>query len=211
MIGRLHYSITNMPNSVLNSTLAVVTSDRGCNFHIRALRHIRPCLTASSAATLVCSIVGSRIDYCNSVLHGTSGHNLDRLQRVQNSLAKIVFQKNYRSSALPLLYKLHWLPVRLRIIYKIAVTTFRAFREQTPLYLHSLIHAYVPGRALRSTDSSLLVTPPSGTVASDKSFMSTAPCIWNALPQELRDIRSLHPFKKYLKTWLFKAAFSSIA
>ena len=44
-----------------------------CHFHMRALRHIRARLTALDAAKSVAvSTVGARIDYCNSVLHGTS-------------------------------------------------------------------------------------------------------------------------------------------
>jgi len=61
-----------------------------CNFHICALCHIRPCLTLDAAKSVAVSIVGSRLDYCNSVLCGTSQRNLDRLQRVQNSLARAV-------------------------------------------------------------------------------------------------------------------------
>jgi len=43
-------------------------------FHIRALLHIRPFSTvveASEAATDA-SIVGTRLDYCNSLLFGTT-------------------------------------------------------------------------------------------------------------------------------------------
>ena len=32
------------------------------------------------------------VDYCNSLLHGTSQRNFDRLQRVQNSLSRVVTQ-----------------------------------------------------------------------------------------------------------------------
>jgi len=61
-----------------------------CNFHIRALRHIRPRLALDAAKSVAVSIVGARLDYCNSLLHGTSQRNFDRLQRVQNSLARVV-------------------------------------------------------------------------------------------------------------------------
>ena len=39
---------------------------------------------------VICVIVSSRHDYCNSVLAGMSSANLDRLQRVQNTLACVV-------------------------------------------------------------------------------------------------------------------------
>ena len=53
---------------------------RACNFHIRALRHLRRGLTKEVANTMTCSIVGSRIDYCNSLLYGASDEVLDKLQ-----------------------------------------------------------------------------------------------------------------------------------
>ena len=56
---------------------------RSCNFHIRALRHIRPRLTLDATKSVAASIVGSRLDYCNSLLYGTSQRNYDRLQRVR--------------------------------------------------------------------------------------------------------------------------------
>ena len=50
-------------------TLNIQVSEicRQCNFHIRALRHVRPTLSRNTAATLACLIVQSRLDYCNSV------------------------------------------------------------------------------------------------------------------------------------------------
>ena len=36
------------------------------------------------------AIIGVRIDYCNSLLYGTTERNLNRLQKVQNATARIV-------------------------------------------------------------------------------------------------------------------------
>jgi len=62
------------------------------------LRHIRSLTDKDTATILVCSIVTSRLDYCNAVLYGTS-ENADRLQRVQNSLVRGVCNASYRSSS----------------------------------------------------------------------------------------------------------------
>ena len=63
-------------------------------FHIRALRHVWSSLTTEACKTVAVAIVGSRLDYCNSILAGTFVSNLARLQLVQNSLAPVVTQKN---------------------------------------------------------------------------------------------------------------------
>ena len=83
-------------------------------FHIRALRHIRSSLTTEAAKTVAVAIVSSRLDYCNSLLAGTSASNLARLQLVQNTLARVVAQKSRYYHITPVLAGLHWLPVRHR-------------------------------------------------------------------------------------------------
>jgi len=59
-------------------------------FHIRALRHIRKYLSIEDAKSIATAVVSARLDYCNSVLYGTSQMNINKLQRVQNMLARTV-------------------------------------------------------------------------------------------------------------------------
>ena len=98
---------------------------KACYFHIRALRHIRASLTTDASKTIATAIVDSRLDFCNSLLAGTSISNLTRLQRVQNTLARIVAQKPRFCHITQVLSDLHWLPVRHRISFKIATVTLR--------------------------------------------------------------------------------------
>jgi len=66
---------------------------RACNYHTRALRHVRSLLTDEVAQTVVCSIVASRLDYCNTLLHGSPAATIVKLQRAQNNLARVVCQR----------------------------------------------------------------------------------------------------------------------
>ena len=59
---------------------------KACYFYVRALRHIRASLTAEASETIAAEIVGSRLDFCKSLLAGTSVSNLTCLLRVQNTL-----------------------------------------------------------------------------------------------------------------------------
>jgi len=61
---------------------------RSCNYHALAIRHIRHLLTRNLAQTLECSLILSRIDYCNAVLHGAPSGTIQKLQRVQNNAAR---------------------------------------------------------------------------------------------------------------------------
>jgi len=95
---------------------------------VRAIRHIRHLLTLDLAQTLACSLILSRIYYCNSVLHGAPFGTIQTLQRVQNNAARIVLQAPRRSDVNSLLQTLHWLPVKQRINYKLAVLTFNRLK-----------------------------------------------------------------------------------
>ena len=53
---------------------------KACYFHIRALRHIRASLTTQASKTIAAAIVGSQLDFCNSLLAGTSVFNLTFLK-----------------------------------------------------------------------------------------------------------------------------------
>ena len=53
-------------------------------FHIHGLRHVSAPLPDKVANTVVCSIVSSRLDYCNALFSGTSRLNLDRPESVEH-------------------------------------------------------------------------------------------------------------------------------
>ena len=101
-------------------------------------------------------MVALRFDYCNAVLYGTSSANTDKLQRLQNTLARVVTNTRRRDHITPVLADLHWLPVRFRIGYKIALITFKALMTQQPQYLAELIRYYEAPRQLRSRGENIL-------------------------------------------------------
>ena len=88
---------------------------KASNFHMKAFRHIRPVLDRSVANTIACTIVvTSRLDCCNSLLYGTSVANITKLQRVQNTLDRIVTGAKRKDHITPVLDDLHWLPDKSR-------------------------------------------------------------------------------------------------
>ena len=65
---------------------------KSCHFHIRDIRRIRHLLPLSTATALANSLVSSKLDYCNSLYSGISQTNLNKLQRIQNSLARVHYK-----------------------------------------------------------------------------------------------------------------------
>ena len=62
---------------------------KSCHFHIRDIRRIRHLLPLSAATALANSLVSSKLDYCNSLYNGISQANLNKIQRIQNTLARV--------------------------------------------------------------------------------------------------------------------------
>ena len=75
----------------------------------------------STAKILVQSLVLSWVDYCNSLLLGTSQYNLKKLQRIQNMGTQIIHCSSKYDRITPLLQELHWLMINDHITYKTAV------------------------------------------------------------------------------------------
>ena len=100
------------------------------------------------------------LDYCNSVLYGMLQANIDKLQRVQNILARVVVGAQWTSSSLTIRRDLHWLPVGHRIAYKLRLTTWKTLHTSQPLYLSELVSHYLPPRSsMRSSNTNLLIRP----------------------------------------------------
>ena len=174
---------------------------KSCFFHIRAFRHIRPALTQDMAKSVAVSLIGSRLDYTNSLLYGTSQGNLHKLQRIQNTVAKLVCPGHTHSS--DALRFLHWLPVRQRIDLKIATLTFKLLNFDSPNYLACLLKPYLPARALRSHGQRLLTRPYVKTCIGSEAFRVAAPSVWNSLPLHVRSSPSIDIFRRELKAHLF--------
>ena len=147
----------------------------------------------------------SRLDYCNSQLAGIGTTQLDRLQRAQNYSARVILK--IPRTVDPDLSGLHWLPIKFRIDFKIAVIVFKCINGLAPVYLSDLISSFQPRRTPRSDNGILLTVPRTTNGLGDRSFKVYGPHVWNTLPKHVRAARDICTFKKLLKTCLFKLAF----
>ena len=196
-------------DSQLNMESHVKSTVKKASYHLRNIGRVRKLLDAEATKKVMQSLVISRIDYCNALLPGLHESTLQRLQRLQNSAARIVTKTRKYEHITPVLEELHWLPVRYRIDFKILLLVFKSFHGQAPEYITELLIQYKPNRPLRSSDRSLLIQPKSRLVrAGDRAFSRYAPRLWNRLPENLKDSPSVPAFKRNLKTYFYKLAFS---
>jgi len=175
---------------------------RSCKYYTRSLRHIRPLLTLEAAKMISHGIVTARLDYCNSLSHGTSVRNLNRLQVTQNEQTRAVCRAPRSASATELRRQLHWLPERQRIDYKLALLTYKTRSTGTPAHLASLLEIHRPARTLRSSNNNLLTVP-----SLSLAFCVSGPTAWNSLPNSCKQAELVTTFKRKLKSELFYLAY----
>ena len=155
---------------------------------------------------VVCAIVGAKLDYCNGILHGISTTNINKLQRVQNTLARVVTGGRRYDHITPVLKELHRLPIKHRIDFKLATIVYKVKQTQEPSYLAELLIDHKSNRNLRSNDY-LLERPRTRTVLATRAFSVATPNIWKCLPNIIKTQDTIKEFKFKLKTHYFKSAF----
>ena len=180
-----------------------------CNFQIRNVGKIRKYVNESNCKILVNSLIISHIDYCNASYFGLPDRLLYRLQRVQNTAARLVSCIRKSAHITPILMKLHGLPVHYRLKFKILLQMYKVVNGSSPSYLANLVSKHVPSRYLRSSDANLFVVPRTFSKFGDRRFSVCGPLLWNNLPTDIKCAETLNQFKSLLKTFFYTEAFDT--
>ena len=174
-------------------------------FNIRKLKRY---LDKDSLECIVHAFVTTKLDFCNSVLCGIGSSLISKLQRVQNSAARILTGKKKFDHITPVLKSLHWLPIQQRIHFKVLVMVYKAVNNTAPTYIRELVQLRQSPRMLRSSDQLLLNIPFSrSSRACHQAFSIAGPVLWNSIPVDIRLASSLSVFKSKLKTYLFSIGY----
>ena len=161
-------------------------------------------------AQLIHSLVTVCLDYCNAKLYDLPDNSLYRLQKIQNTAARILARLPRCSHISATLFDLHWLPIRYRITFEICILTYQAYHHTAPSYLCDLIVPYVHTQSLRSNDKCLIEPcKPRLWSYGERCFKYAGPQEWNKLPLYVRKSSSLSIFITQLKTYLFQVAYPS--
>ena len=107
-----------------------------CYFELRLLASIRKFLTSTATATFVLSI----IDYCSSLLYGSTHDVTSHMQQMQNYAARLIFRLPKSSNITTHLKSVHWLHVKVRSTYKIACLCYHCHSSIAPSYVSDMLH-----------------------------------------------------------------------
>ena len=178
------------------------------NYQLHSLRLIRDSISISTATIIASAYILLLFDYCNFILYNTPSSYITKIQILKNSIARCIFNipKYSHTHISPFLVKLHWLPVRHRILYKTLLLAHKAIHHDSPDYLASLLKLKLPtSTTTRSTNTFLLQLPPKHNLhlTNTRAWAISVPYSWNTLPTSIRTIPSTPNFNKLLKTYLF--------
>ena len=170
-----------------------------CYFELRRLASIRRFLTSTATAKLVSAFVLSRIDYCSSLLFGSTYDVTYHLQRIQNYAARVILRLPKSSSITTHLKSLNWLPVNLRSTYKIACLCYHCHSSTAPPYVADMLHKkslHTSNTSSSSYTMPLLNRPArSKATLGDRSLSFTYSSVWNYIPNDVRCDPSLSSFR----------------
>ena len=191
----------------LTKNAHVTNIARTCYFELRRLASIRKFLTSTATATLVSAFVLSRIDYCSSLLFGSTHDVTSHLQRIQNYAARVILCLQKSSSITTHIRSLHWLPVKVRSTHKIAFLCYHCHSCTAPSYVTDMQHKRpLHTRNTRSSSYTMpLLNRPahSKITLGDRSFSLASSSVWNSISIDVRCAPSLSSYKSRLKTFLF--------
>ena len=126
------------------------------------------------------------------------------MQLIQNAAAKSITGKRKYDHLKDDLTKLHWLDIRKRIIFKVALLAHKSVLGLAPIYLQDMFRYVHHGHTLK------LITPPARTRYGERSFSVAAPRLYNNLPTYITSSDSVTDFKNKLKTFLFTISHSDL-
>lgn len=172
-------------------------------FHFRQMAKVKPAAVRKGDPS---SHLGYMI-----VMHffGIRQSSLKSFHLVQSAVAHLLTGASKTERITPTLAFLHWLPVHVRLHFKIIVFVCKSLYCLNPSYLSELFHPYALAWCLRSADQMLLEVPMTRcNLREDRAFSVATPFPWNNLPLNVWLSPSVSILKTQLKTHLYSLTFS---
>ena len=117
---------------------------KSASFVIKNIGRIRKYLSPSDCERIIHAFITSKLDYSHAILYGLPQAQLDKLQRIENTAARIVSKTKKSQHITPVVHSLHWLPIHKRIVFKQLLLTYKALNSQVPSYISDLLTKYNP-------------------------------------------------------------------
>ena len=175
------------------------------------MRSIRNALPQHVKVILVTNLIISNLDYCNALLMCAPNYIVLSLQRTLNRAVRFIFNLKRTDHISQYLYKLHILPVKYRIKFKVSLIAYKIVRKTAPEYLQENFKMFRPTTTINLRPAKCrdrLMFEESVDEYLPKSCYSAIISEWNDLPYAIRAITTIDGFKRQLKTFYFRQAYT---
>ena len=173
------------------------------------ISRLRSFLPFNSLIQIYKSFIQPKIDYAITVWGYTTDMNLNRIQRLQNRVARAIYN-NYdflNVRGIDLIASMNVMNVRQRRDYFMSLLVFKCIHGLAPDYLSNeiLMSFDVSNRSTRSTDVNNVYVPNVHLSITKKSFCYQGPTVWNALPADIKQCNTIETFKIKAKSFFVQS------
>ena len=144
--------------------------------------------------------VKTGLDYCDSLLAGTAGYQLDKLQHVQKMTCRIMTNLHKYDHISKNMKTLDLLRIHERMMYKTALLVYICRDGLAPKYLQELLP--------RPYTTEMVPEFFKNEQPKSWSFSAVHPHIWSTLPLQVKTAGTLEAFTTSLKTYPFKKSYN---
>ena len=161
-------------------------------------------LDEDSKITLCNSLILSQFNFGDLVYINIDIYLQKKIQKIQNLCLKFIFniQRREHWNSAELLNKLNWLSMKNRRVLNGLSLLFKTLNGQGPDYLRDMftLVSEVSDRNTRTFHGNIWIPNEHVSAIHLKSFKFYIPNIWNSLPEDIKNAKSLTTFKKKIKT-----------
>ncbi len=176
-------------------------------YKLRMLSRYKNFLTRQSKQLLCESLVLSYFNYCDVLFFNMNADLKLKVQRVQNSCIRFIYnlRKKDRVSITHYRLKLNWLSMDGRRLLHLYMQMYKISHGLAPDYLQSALsmRSEVHHYSTRSAQDFNITTR--RTAEACKSFLYCAPILYDALPNEVKQINSIKAFQLKCKGMIFSS------
>ena len=182
----------------------IINTLKHCNSLLYLLSRIKIFLSLSKRKLFFNAYILPHIDYCCIIWGNCTKTMEDRLIKFQKRAARVILNINdIETPSATLFSQLKWMKFPERVRYQKAILMYKMINNLAPTYLldsfkfQSEIHS----RQLRSSSPLQLYIPKPKIEFFRQSFVYSGSSIWNELPKDIQNAKSLNKFKTLYLKW----------
>ena len=176
---------------------------------LAVLRRIKPFIDDYTLKLLYMCIVQSQIDYCCEIWGNRLNMHTERITKLQKRAARLILNCNMYTSSKGLFLRLKWLPFKQRVQYFRCLFVYKCINNISSDFYSDVFKPVSEIHQIntRSSSNNNLAVPKCHTEYYTHALCCSGSILWNKLPVEIRQKRSIESFKKMLKQYYCTLAF----